>query len=145
MEHGLKPHEIRDVENFLKTSPVAQLIREYRNWKFAVGDVLVKHNKTYDEGYELETVSSVCPIPRKFKVVHIDELNIPWVKQVSVRGGLGNKLYCVLNYHHPRVKWEVDPEQVEAILLGFKYDPRAEYKRMRTENPGYGGKKTDKE
>jgi hypothetical protein len=62
------------------------------------------------------------------------------VKQLSVRGGLGNKMYCLMNYVN-NYRWEVDPEQVDAILLGYRYDPRAEYRRMRDENSEYGGKK----
>lgn len=143
MKYSLKPKELKDVENFLQNSPVAKMIREYNNWKFELGDVLVKYRQDYEGNRTIDIVSEVCPVPKKYRVVLIDDLGIPWVKQISVRGGLGNKLYCILNYSQPNVRWEVDPEQVDATLLGYKYDPRAEYKRMRTENPGYGGKKTD--
>ena len=80
----------------------------------------------------------VYKVPKKFKIVYVDEFNIPWVKQISVRGGLGNKLYTLLSFQPTRFKFEIDPEKLDAELLGFKYDPRAEYKRMRDSNPKYG-------
>jgi len=146
MKYKLKSQELQDVEKFLDTSPVAKLLRECSNWDFSIGDVLVKFKLDHDGNKTIEHVSEICPIPKKFRIVHIVNVGntkIPWVKQVSVRGGLGNKLYCILNYSQPSVRWEVDPEQIDATLLGYKYDPRLEYKNMRTENPGYGGKKTD--
>ena len=143
MKYSLKPKELIDVENFLKNSPHAKMIKEYQNWGFEIGDVLIRHNTNYVGDTAVELVSPSCQIPKKYRVVHIDELKVPWVKQVSVRGGLGNKLYCLLNYNQSNIQWSVDPEQIDSQLLGRKYDPRAEYKRMRTENPNYGGTKAE--
>jgi len=144
MKYNLKPKELEDIKSFLASNPIAQLLREFSNWSFEVGDVLVKYKiLSASQTKNIENVSQACPIPKKYRIVHIDDLGIPWVKQISVRGGLGNKLYCILNYSQPNTVWEIDPEQIEALLLGYKYDPRAEYKRMRTEDPSYGGKKTN--
>ncbi len=139
MTHALKPSEMKDIENFLNTSPVAKQIRQYNSWTFEVGDVLVKYKTDWQGSSSVEQVSTTCPVPRKFKIIYIDKERIPWVKQVSVRGGLSNKLICLINHNQPNTTWEVDPEQAEALLLGYPYDPRAEYKNMRTENPAYGG------
>lgn len=144
MKYSLKPKDLSDIKNFLENSPHAKAIREYNRWKFEVGDVIIRYTKSYDGTKSPDMVSQTCPVPKKYRVVYIDELNVPWVKQVLVRGGLGSKLFCLLNYNNPNSTWELDPEQVDASLLGYKYDPRVEYKRMRTENPGYGGKKANK-
>ena len=139
MKH-LKQKDIEDIKKFHEHSPQAKQIRDFLSWKFNVNDVLVGYATDHDRNKTLDKVSADCPVPKKFRVMHVDELGIPWVKQLSVRGGLGNKMYCLMNYIH-NYTWEIDPEQIEAILLGYKYDPRIEYRRMRDENPKYGGKK----
>lgn len=134
---NLKAKDAEDIKKFAENSPLAHTIKQYKNWKFSVGDVLIRKSiRTND----IDRVSETCPVPRKFRVIHIDELGIPWVKQLSVRGGLGNKLYNLMTYVQNFI-WEVDPEQIDALILGYKYDPRAEYRRMRDENPEYGGPK----
>lgn len=138
MKH-LKAKDLEDIKKFHDHSPQARMVRELTSWKFNVNDVLVRYSVT-DGNKTLDKVSEACPVPKKFRVLHVDELGIPWVKQLSVRGGLGNKLYCLMNYVN-NYTWEVDPEQIDAVLLGYKYDPRAEYRRMRNENPQYGGTK----
>jgi hypothetical protein len=136
----LKQKDIEDIKKFHEQSPQAKMIRDYHSWKFNVDDVLIRHSTDHDGNKVVDIVSESCRVPKKFRVVKVDELGIPWVKQLSVRGGLGNKLYCLMNYVN-NYTWEVDPEQIDAVLLGYKYDPRAEYRRMRDENPQYGGKK----
>ena len=136
----LKPKDIEDIKKFHSHSPQSRMIREYQSWKFNVDDVLIRTSHDFNNDSVIDKVSESCPVPKKFRVLFIDELGIPWVKQLSVRGGLGNKMYCLMNYVS-NYHWEVDPEQVEAVILGYKYDPRAEYRRMRDDNPRYGGKK----
>ena len=137
---NLKQKDIEDIKKFHSHSPQSRMIKEFLSWKFSVDDVLIRHTHNHNSDRSVDIVSEVCPVPKKFRVLHIDELGIPWVKQLSVRGGLGNKMYCLMNYVN-NYKWEVDPEQVDALLLGYKYDPRTEYRRMRDDDPNYGGKK----
>lgn len=137
---NLKAKDVDDIKRFHSQSPLAKTIREYNSWKFGEGDILIRYSTDHKNNKMLDKVSEVCPVPKKFRVLHIDELGIPWVKQLSVRGGLGNKMYCLMNYIN-NYTWEVDPEQIDAVILGYKYDPRAEYRRMRDTNPEYGGKK----
>jgi len=137
---NLKPKDIEDINKFHSQSPQSKMVKEYLSWKFSVGDILIRSSRDYDGEVTIDSVSGSCPVPKKFRVLHIDDLGIPWVKQLSVRGGLGNKMYCLMNYVN-NYNWVVDPEQIDAIILGHKYDPRAEYRRMRDDNPKYGGKK----
>jgi hypothetical protein len=137
MKH-LKTKDIEDIKKFLTQSPQAKVVREFLSWKFNVDDVLIRYSVDYEGNKTIDKVSEACPVSKKFRVLYIDELGIPWVKQLSVRGGLGNKLYCLMNYAN-NYTWEIDPEQIDAVLLGYKYDPRAEYKNMRNQNPQYGG------
>lgn len=135
----LRPEELKDVENFAKEHPTGKLLSEMKSWGFQVGDVLIRSIKNNDGTLSVDTLSSI-EVPKKYKVVLIDSLGVPWIKQLSVRGGLGSKMYCLATMDPGRFAYRVDPEQLEAFLLGYKYDPRIEYKRMRSENPNYGKK-----
>jgi hypothetical protein len=134
----LKPDEMKDVERFAKEHPFGRLLAEMKNWQFQVDDILIRTFKDLDGNSSVEMVSAECQVPKKYRVMLIDDVGIPWVKQLSVRGGLGVKLYCLANVDIERYKYKVDPEQLEATLLGVKYDPRIEYKRMRKDKPEYG-------
>ena len=136
---NLKPDEVIEISRFAKEHPTGRLLSEMREWKFEVGDVLIRHVRNTDDGStSVDMVSDACQVPKKYRVVHIDALGIPWVKQLSVRGGLGSRMYCIATVDPGRYHYTVDPEQVEAALLGYRYDARIEYRRMRSENPNYG-------
>ena len=139
----LKPDDTQEVEQFAKEHPTGKMLSEMKNWKFAVGDVLIRFIKEPEGGTSIDTVADTCLVPKKYRVMIIDDLGIPWVKQLSVRGGLGNKLYCLAQIDAGKYHYQVDPEQLEAILLGYKYDPRVEYRRMREQNPEYGSTKIE--
>src|SRR5665213_3373457 len=93
----LKPDEMKEVEQFAKEHPVGRILSEMKHWRFTVGDVLVRFVKEPEGGTSIDIVSDTCQVPKKYRVVIVDELGIPWVKQLSVRGGMGNKLYCLAN------------------------------------------------
>lgn len=134
----IKPDDLKAIEQFAKGHPSGRLLSEMKNWAFSAGDVLIRTVKDYEGTVSTDMVSDTCKVPKKYRVVFIDDLSVPWVKQLSVRGGLGDKIYCLAVVDHNRYSYQVDPEMLEASLLGYKYDPRIEYKRMRTENPEYG-------
>lgn len=134
----VKPDDMRNVERFEKEHPIGRLLSEMKNWNFQVGDVLIRKVKEDGGTSSVDLVGDNCQVPKKYRVVFMDTLGIPWVKQLSVRGGLGDKIYCLATVDQNRYSYSVDPEQLEASLLGYKYDPRIEYKRMRADNPNYG-------
>jgi len=137
MNRLVKSSDLKEIESYLTYSDTAATIREFISWNgFAVGDVLIQIDTRQED--EIVQVSKNCPVPRKHKIVHIDELGIPWVKQVSVRGGLGKSIKPLIEISPMRYRFEIDPLRFEAEMLGFKYDPRIEYKRMRENNPCYG-------
>jgi hypothetical protein len=140
---SLSPNDLKEIEAFKAHSPMGRLLVEMRDiWKFSVGDVLIRH-KMIEDSRDVDMVSDACPVPKKFRVMYIDDLGVPWIKQLSVRGGLGTKLTNLIEaWGSGRYRYSVDPEQIDSILLGYKYDPRIEYKRLRNENPEYGKIKT---
>ena len=134
----LKPEDLAKVAEFMATDLNAMFIKKYREWNFSVGDVLIQMQSDSDKKLQVSNVSDKCPVPKKFQVIHIDELGFPWVRQISVSGGLGVAMYCLANYNVHLNKFVVDPRQTEAILLGHRYDPRLEYRHFRDRNPKYG-------
>ena len=72
MTHELKKDDIRAVQMFMLQHPSARLIRNYLQWStFNTGDVLIRY-RTDEEGREkIETVSSSCDVPKKYKIVYI--------------------------------------------------------------------------
>jgi hypothetical protein len=139
----LSSSDIKNIEAFKACHPIGRLLTEVKDvWKFSVGDTLVRY-KMHEYPRELDLVSDACPVPKKFRVMKIDDLGVPWVKQLSVRGGLGTQLTnLVEGWCNGRYRYAVDPEQIDSILLGYKYDPRIEYRKLRNENPSYGKTKT---
>jgi len=134
MANNLKTQETKTVRLFLDNHPSAKMIQNYRQWlQLKENDVLVRDRM---DG-AVDMVSEQCSVPKKFKVIHIDELGFPWVKNINVRGGLGTKLYNLSE--SPAFTYKVDPEQLDCLLLGGKYDPRAQYREWRKLNPKYGG------
>jgi len=140
-KYELKEEDKAVIINHIASSHLYKLIKEYDTWNFEIGDVLVRYSLAADGGKSIEYVGSSCQVPKKYKVLYIDDAGIPWTKQVSVRGGLGKKIRPLVNLADGyRYTMEVDPEQIDAIILGYKYDPRIEYKRMRDRDPEYGRK-----
>jgi hypothetical protein len=135
----LKPDEMTEISRFAKEHPTGRLLSEMRDWKFNVGDVLIRTIKDMHANTSaIDMVSDTCQVPKKYKVVYLDALGVPWLKQLSVRGGLGMRMYCLATVDPGRYHYMVDPEQLEASLLGYRYDARVEYKKMRNDNPSYG-------
>lgn len=144
MKYELKPDEQLAVDRFMMNHPHAKLLRHYNSWlNFETDDVLVRYRIDNEGKERIDTVSENCSVPKKFKIVYIDkDIRCPWVKNVNVRGGLGSKLYCLTE--SSGYVYKVDPEYLDCFLIGAKYDPRAQYRSWRRENPSYGGKTSNK-
>lgn len=135
---SLTPDNEKKIKEFLLSHPNALLLREWHKWQeIRIGDVLIRQKRMgwgAHVSWRHDLVSASCHIPKKFKVVHIDELDVPWLKQVSVRGGLGNRIISLADTVDS-YRYEQDPEMAMAVLLGVEYAPRAQYKRWRDGNP----------
>jgi len=138
---GLSQEDLDQIA--IKTKrPLFKMLKLYKQaLQFELNCVLIKTlNK------EVEQVSANCPVPKKYKVVHIDDCDVRWVKVISVKGGLGANLIPLISEPFEftkEVEYHIDPELLNATILGYKYDARKEYKNMRDLNPKYG-KKLDK-
>lgn len=138
MKYELKDSEKEAIKMFLTHHPQAKILRQYQDWlHFKTGDILIRYRINNEGKERIDPVSAECSVPKKFKIVYIDpETKIPWVKNVNVRGGLGSRIYSLTE--STGFVYQPDPEAVDAILMGTRYDPRAQYRSWRRENPNYG-------
>lgn len=136
----LNGKNLKDIEQFLSTHPKVEIIREYKALQgITVGDVLVRYSKKQGViSKRSEIVSKACPIATKYQVVYIDAENLIWLKQICVKGGLARNLINPIA-HAEAWHYEIDPRQLDAVILGIPHDPRAEYREFRKNNPEYGG------
>jgi hypothetical protein len=142
----LNGKNLQEIEQFLAVNPKVEIIREYKALQgIEVGDVLVRYSKrSGTTARTAEIVSNSCPITTKYQVVFLDSEGTIWLKQICVKGGLARNLINPL-IHADSWHYAVDPRQLDSVLLGIEYDPRAEYKEFRKNNPGYGGGKHESE
>lgn len=141
MKKLLKPDDETTIQRWHDNHHTARMLKALKSWSdLEVGEVLVRRDVSSGN---LVEVSGTCKVPQKFKIVHIDNLGVPWIKRMSVRGGLSSKLYPMTHFEPERFTFEVDPEKIDAMLLGIKYDARLEYKRMRDSNPNYSKNKDE--
>ena len=145
MALALSKHDIEKIAWFKEFDEKGRLFEELQtNWNFTVGDVLIRYLGHRFEGEEkqVDLISTACPVPRKYRVMHIDKFGLPWVKTLSMSGGMGATVNPLCNlWRDGHYEFVVDPEQVDSIILGYQYDPRDEYRKMRQRNTQYGKKK----
>lgn len=123
MASKLSKSELEQIQNTLSLNETYRFIKNKLNQSFSVGDILIKRINRSWVGFpewEVETVSDVNPMPRRYMYVYEDpETGIGFIKQIKVSDGkLGSTLMCMTQFDYEFVKFEVDPLFVESILLG---------------------------
>jgi hypothetical protein len=134
MEYKLSEHDLKKIRNSDKTHYPVKIVKHHRELNVGLDDVLILLRfKQSDDAWVPENISSKIPIPKKYRVVHIDDNDVAWVKLIKVTGGLGKSLKCTLSIMLENERWEVDPKQLEAILLDKEYDPREQYRQYKAD------------
>lgn len=134
-KYSISERDLKAIMDFEKYDLIGSALRHVRDeWNFNVGDVLIKRFKDSSGALSIETTSSSNNIPKKYRVVAIDTLGVPWVKQINMRGGLSKNLISLVHmFYNGKYEFSMDPEQQDAILLDYEYDPRLQYKLLRKE------------
>ncbi len=104
-------------------------------YNFEIGDVLVQKYTVYNfddptqKKWATETISSTSRMPQRYLVVFKDELDFPYLVKIKAHNGkLGDAVVCICDFNIDNIRFEVDPDYVEAELLGTKYDIKSTYK-----------------
>lgn len=131
--------DIEYIEHTIDTNPAYDWLRVKDRCQFVVGDIVIKmmHDYDYDKDKDFirpETVSHVNKAARKYKVVHVDQYGVPWLKVLKANGGMGTEMICAPNispsYFAP------DPDYADHVILseeGAEFDPIEAAKKRRAE------------
>lgn len=112
----------------IKTCPIQRYMKNQDQFRFNIGDILIKSTKWYGGMREWHTECTAgTGTPTKFMYVFENELGIGYIKQLKVDGtGFTNSLICTSNFDPDNVKLMLDPDYVDHILLGgdeeFQYN-----------------------
>lgn len=114
------PHELaRVISNTGKTFRSSLRSYEYMK-KLTVGDYIIAYTKIYnDNGASYWVVDSYGKHNknRKYKIVAVDELGVPFYKKVLFNGKLADEMYYMGNIDHNFTKFNLDPDFQNYILL----------------------------
>ena len=123
---------------------VRNCLRAVKDFKFEVGIYLIKKTSCYNSdignyAWSIEKFSKSRDVPRKYKVVSLDEFGIPFLQKVLYNGKLHQELVYLGNQDCSHTFYEVDPDMQYHVILGedeTNFDPQTTYKQER-----YGGKR----
>ncbi len=120
--------DMNKISLFTKNDPIGRLLHIMNtDWQFSVNDVLIRF--PYTNISEPEMVSPICPVPKKYRVVHIDKCGMRWIKYIKVDGSEGALVALSEVWQDGKWVFAIGPEQVDAIMLGIDYDPLEQYNK----------------
>ena len=109
--------------------------------KFNEGDILIKKEGYYDwktdeNIWSTESFSRSNEAPRKYMVVHVDEVNLPYVMKIGMKGDLCGNMTCIAGHDINTVRYEYDPDFIDHQILADEedaFDPQEIYREKRDE------------
>ena len=126
MKYVKSLEDARREENDLKTNVIMRWLQYQEDFKFNIGDILIKQSKRWhttnhnDHGdWETETVSKVTGAPRKYMYVFENTLGIGYLRQLYVDGsGFASTLLCIANCDPTYTRFVLDPDYADHLILG---------------------------
>jgi hypothetical protein len=115
-------------------SPLMNILRRHQTQKYSVGDVLIRFKFDEDGKRSSCTVSKSNLMPRKYKVVHINDLGVSFVKYIPYSEDADPESGTLVSMLHTDVQaheFQVDPEFTDSIIFGTEYTPYSEDMRKR--------------
>lgn len=116
-----------DDQNRLKRDetrhPVVRYLKNKENMAFNIGDILIKRIRRttphQGETWITEMMSSASKTPRKYVFLHENEWGVGYIKRLKADGsGTCGPMMCMADVEYTWVRYEVDPEYSDHILLG---------------------------
>lgn len=125
----LTTEQLQEIEKMRAGNPVCRYLDMMENCKFSIGDILVKYTGYVDWDdpnerieWELEMLNSNSAMPKRYVYVYEDKHGVGFIKRLNIRTGeLGKETICLANTvgaYGQRVKYQVDPEYMDSVLLG---------------------------
>lgn len=105
-----------------------------RGKQFKDGDYLVMFVADYKGGWVQQ--KGTYGAPTKYKVIHVTDSGLPFMKEITSNGTPTGELYSGVglaeddNYLDTgsNVRWELDPDYADSLLLQDDYDPATMHK-----------------
>lgn len=131
-------NDLKKLEKELKDNKILKWVTHRKNFKFNVGDVLVKLERQDedDEGNDLNVPIWIIEkddigAPVKYVYAFENDLGIGYVKGLDNNGkGPGRRAaVCVVTFDHDYERFQIDPEYADHILIGdgeFQYNEQYE-------------------
>lgn len=132
---------------------VYRSLKQMQEYNFIEGDILI--HKTLDwTGVDVEWVtekfSGITQAPRKYKVVHVDDVGLPYVQRIGMKGGVIGDIKCLAGYDDSSDVFIHDPDFIDHQIIADDddtFDPQEVYKENRDEyfKTKYRGKRKTKQ
>jgi hypothetical protein len=122
------------IQRMLKQNPIYNFLKNKENYRFCIGDVLVKsYGRVQADNtvkWVRETVSYLSPIPIRYMYVHEDETGIGFIKRLRSDGTLGKNLICIADSSiagPTLIKYSLDDTYIKQSLLGEDFSIKKEF------------------
>ena len=136
--------KIREASRNKKAEEVYEVLKRFLDITFEEGDYLLRYNAEWDwksdeedkKKWKVELFSEKNQTPRKYKVVYVDEVGLPYVQKVLFNGEMSGSAICLAGFDLDWTMFKPDPDFVDHHLLMEEedvFDPLQVYKEKRSE------------
>lgn len=127
------PVDLQIEQHDLETNMVLKHLRNLNAYKYNIGDVLIREDKTYDNTWKVHLAQ--CGLPYKYVYVFENELGVGYIRRMSINGSkFVEKPVCVVEFNPNKTRFRVDPAYLDHLLLaeeGEEFDFKTDYKNAR--------------
>lgn len=131
-KYEISPDDQKVMDHDMANNRTLKHLKNKAIYKFSVGDVLVREDKY---GVDWKTQLADCGLPYKYVYVFENELNIGYIRRLSIKGDkfVGNAT-CVLEFDPTYTRFQPDPEFADHILFsedGDEFDAHTRYTNLK--------------
>ena len=138
MKYDITPEDIKIMENDLKNDRTLKHLRNMTFYKFAIGDVLIRENKSYKGDGELAWKVDLGSgdIPQKYVYIFENELSVGYIRRLSVNGRkFVDRPICITELDPDVTRFKLDPEYADHMLLSAgentEFDTSSRYDELK--------------
>ena len=135
---------IKEARN-TSASEIFDTLTLIKDLNFQEGDILIKYEARFDyntpskddKTWSVESFSAINSAPRKYQVIHVDEVGLHYITKISMSGDYCGDIKCIAGFNCKLVKFDYDPDFLDHLILAEKddiFDPQEIYKEKRDEH-----------
>ena len=125
-----------------KAIEVYETLKRFKDISFEEGDYLLRYDVIIDYGsdledkkiWKIERFSEANDSYRKYKVVYVDEVGLPYVQKILFNGNVSGEAKCLAGYDLDWTIFKMDPDFLDHHLLMEEedvFDPLNTYKECK--------------